>query len=117
MSLRPLHRHHRQRCTQVRFISKEGYFSENNVRDVESRLASLPPEIWAGGENHLIFVHYHGTFPDYADHKLGFDTGKAMVARASASVQNFRQGFDLAFPLFHAGLPLRSRIEVLHYQE
>ena len=39
------------------------------------------------GINHVIFTLYHGTFPDYADHNLGFETGKAIIARASPSVQ------------------------------
>ncbi|GMT04318.1 hypothetical protein PENTCL1PPCAC_26492 [Pristionchus entomophagus] len=86
-------------------------FSENFVRDVPSMIARLHSEVWNGGTNHLIFNLYHGTYPDYAAEHLGFDTGKAIVARASASAQNFRHGFDVSFPLFHKEHPIRNSIE------
>ncbi|GMR32465.1 hypothetical protein PMAYCL1PPCAC_02660 [Pristionchus mayeri] len=85
--------------------------SENFVRDVSSLIGNLPPQIWNGGTNHLIFNLYHGTYPDYAAEHLGFDTGNAIVARASSSAQNFRHGFDVSFPLFHKEHPIRNSIE------
>ncbi|WKX93899.1 hypothetical protein Q1695_011286 [Nippostrongylus brasiliensis] len=84
--------------------------SENFVRDVDRYLSGLPSDIWNNGMNHIIFNLYHGTYPDYSDHNLGFSTAKAMIARASPSLQNFRFGFDLSFPLFHKEHPLRSSL-------
>ncbi|PIO62735.1 exostosin family protein, partial [Teladorsagia circumcincta] len=61
--------------------------SENYVRDVDRYISNLPSEVWNNGINHIIFNLYHGTFPDYSDHNLGFATKKAMIARASPSLQ------------------------------
>ncbi|XGW10081.1 hypothetical protein V3C99_011950 [Haemonchus contortus] len=85
--------------------------SENYVQDVDRYISNLPAEVWNDGLNHIIFNLYHGTFPDYSDHNLGFATRKAMIARASPSLQNYRFDFDISFPLFHKEHPLRSAIE------
>ncbi|KAK6029777.1 exostosin family protein, partial [Ostertagia ostertagi] len=85
--------------------------SENYVRDVDRYISNLPNEVWNDGVNHIIFNLYHGTFPDYSDHNLGFATKKAMIARASPSLQNYRFDFDVSFPLFHKEHPLRSAFE------
>ncbi|EYB98186.1 hypothetical protein Y032_0133g1754 [Ancylostoma ceylanicum] len=85
--------------------------SENYVRDVDRYISNLPVDVWNNGVNHIIFNLYHGTYPDYSDHNLGFATKKAMIARASPSSQNYRFDFDISFPLFHKEHPLRSSLE------
>uniref|UniRef100_A0A1A9WHY3 Exostosin GT47 domain-containing protein n=1 Tax=Glossina brevipalpis TaxID=37001 RepID=A0A1A9WHY3_9MUSC len=80
--------------------------SEDYVRNVPSRLGRLP--YWNNGRNHVIFNLYSGTWPDYAEHSLGFDTGEAILAKASMSVQQLRPGFDISIPLFHKQFPLRA---------
>ncbi|XP_046809443.1 exostosin-1 [Lucilia cuprina] len=80
--------------------------SEDYVRNVPSRLARLPH--WNNGRNHVIFNLYSGTWPDYVEHSLGFDTGDAILAKASMSVQQMRPGFDISIPLFHKQFPLRA---------
>ncbi|KAJ1349410.1 hypothetical protein KIN20_004972 [Parelaphostrongylus tenuis] len=85
--------------------------SENYVRNVDWYISNLPADVWNDGMNHIIFNLYHGTFPDYSDHNLGFKTKKAMIARASPNIQNYRFDFDISFPLFHKEHPLRNSFE------
>ncbi len=66
--------------------------------DTLPSLASL--EHWNGGRNHLIFNQYAGTWPDYND-QVDFDTGQAIVAKASFNMSYFRRGFDVSLPLLH----------------
>lgn len=73
--------------------------SVDYVRNVPSRLQRL--KVWNGGKNHVVFNLYSGTWPDYAEDDLGFDTGEAILAKASMSVSTFRPGFDISIPLFH----------------
>ncbi|XP_055855972.1 exostosin-1 [Episyrphus balteatus] len=80
--------------------------SEDYVRNVPSRLARLPH--WNNGRNHLIFNLYSGTWPDYVENSLGFDPGEAILAKASMSVQQMRDNFDVSIPLFHKQFPLRK---------
>uniref|UniRef100_A0A1I7T527 Exostosin domain-containing protein n=2 Tax=Caenorhabditis tropicalis TaxID=1561998 RepID=A0A1I7T527_9PELO len=79
--------------------------SQNYVKNVNEYIESLDPAYWNNGRNHLIFNFYHGTFPDYDDHNLNFDSGEAMIARASSSENNFFKGFDVSLPLFHENHP------------
>uniref|UniRef100_A0A0N5C8L3 Exostosin domain-containing protein n=1 Tax=Strongyloides papillosus TaxID=174720 RepID=A0A0N5C8L3_STREA len=75
--------------------------SENYVKDIDAQILNLPKDIWNDGRNHLIFNFYHGTYPDYSDHNLGFNYSKAMIARSSFSASKLRYNFDMSFPLFH----------------
>lgn len=77
--------------------------SADYVRNVPSRLQRL--KLWNGGRNHVIFNLYSGTWPDYSEDDLGFDTGEAILAKASMSVTSFRPGFDISIPLFHKNHP------------
>ena len=72
--------------------------SPDYVRNVAMKLRSL--KYWNKGRNHLIFNLYSGSWPDYAEDDLGFDSGEAILARASAAVQVLRPGFDVSIPLF-----------------
>ncbi|KAI3413759.1 hypothetical protein GPALN_011240 [Globodera pallida] len=72
--------------------------SENYQNIQESHIKT---DLWNDGRNHLVFNLYFGTYPDYANTDLGFGLGKAMVAWASSSLQNFRPNFDISFPLFN----------------
>ena len=65
-------------------------------------LKSLP--YWNGGRNHLIFVQYSGTWPDYSE-ILDFPTGQAIMARASMNIRVYRSGFDVSLPLLHKEHP------------
>ena len=62
-----------------------------------SRLERLAT--WRGGQNHLVFNLYSGTWPDYAE-DLSFDIGKAILAKV---------GFDmmLTFTFSHCWLCFR----------
>ena len=63
--------------------------------------------LWNNGQNHVIFNLYSGTYPDYTE-DLGFDIGKAILAKASISRENYRPGFDVSLPLFHNTHPERG---------
>ncbi|XP_023327581.1 exostosin-1b [Eurytemora carolleeae] len=116
------------RCSQsfkVRFIFKESSFytaeadeaclfvlsldtldrdplSQDFIRNMQFRVEALP--YWNGGENHLIFNLYSGTWPHYTE-DLGFNIGKAILAKASIAVENYRPRFDISLPLFHRTHP------------
>jgi len=79
--------------------------SQDFVRNMPARLERLPT--WRQGQNHLVFNLYSGTWPDYAE-DLSFDIGKAILAKASMSVENYRPGFDISLPLFHRHHPGRG---------
>ncbi|XP_076865191.1 exostosin-1b [Brachyhypopomus gauderio] len=71
--------------------------SPQYVHNLKTKVQNLP--LWSNGRNHLIFNLYSGTWPDYTE-DLGFDIGRAMLAKASISTENFRPNFDVSIPLF-----------------
>ncbi|XP_049858631.1 exostosin-1 isoform X1 [Schistocerca gregaria] len=80
--------------------------STDYVRNVPARLQKL--RLWNDGLNHVIFNLYSGTWPDYLEDNLGFDPGKAILAKASVSLTHLRPGFDVSIPLFHKNHPERG---------
>lgn len=62
---------------------------------------------WSGGKNHLFFNLYSGSWPLYEE-SLDFDTGQAIVAKASFDLESFRPGFDISLPLIHNSHPERG---------
>ena len=76
--------------------------SQDFVRNMQSRLERL--DYWRNGLNHIVFNLYSGTWPNYTE-DLGFNTGKAILAKASISTENYRAGFDISLPLFHKHHP------------
>ena len=79
--------------------------SNDYIRNMPLRLQRLP--LWNGGQNHIIFNLYSGTWPKYNE-DLGFDVGKAILAKASIATENFRPNFDVSLPLFHKTHPLKN---------
>ncbi len=72
--------------------------SADFVRGMQSKLSNLP--YWKNGQNHIIFNFYSGTWPDYTE-DLGIDIGRAILAKASMSILNYRPSFDISLPLVH----------------
>ena len=79
--------------------------SKDYVRNMLPRIQRL--SLWNGGQNHIVFNLYSGTWPDYTE-DLGFDVGKAILAKASIFTENFRPNFDISLPLFHKTHPERG---------
>jgi len=79
--------------------------SQDYVRNMQSRLDQL--HHWNNGLNHIVFNLYSGTWPSYTE-DLGFNIGRAMLAKASISTENYRPGFDISLPLFHKHHPERG---------
>lgn len=71
--------------------------SKDYVRNMPPRVQRLT--LWNSGQNHIIFNLFAGTWPDYSE-DLGFDVGKAILAKGSISTEKFRPGFDISLPLF-----------------
>lgn len=80
--------------------------SAEYVSNIQAQIDSL--EWWRGGVNHVVFNLYSGTWPDYNENGLGFNFGRAMLAKASTSRLHYRPGFDISFPLFHKELSFRG---------
>lgn len=76
--------------------------SNDYVKHVGDKISGLP--YWNDGRNHVLFNLYSGTWPNYVE-RLDFDTGHAILAKASFSQNYFRPGFDISLPLFDKELP------------
>ena len=70
--------------------------SKDFVKKMKNKIEHL--NMWNNGENHLIINLFSGTFPNY-DQNLLFNVGKAIVAKASSSLEVFRKGYDISLPL------------------
>ncbi len=68
-------------------------------------LSSLPH--WNEGQNHIIFNQYSGSWPDY-HRRLDFKFGKAILAKASFGVEEYRLGYDISLPLMHKDHPTQG---------
>ena len=79
--------------------------SANYIKNMNSKLKKLPN--WNNGQNHLVIVFFSGTWPDYLD-TVSFHLGKAMIARASTSLQGIRKGYDISIPLIPKDYPIKS---------
>lgn len=88
-------------------LDRDPLSEERYLRNVKARLEQLGPK-WNGGQNHVVFNLYSGTHPDYDERDIGFDIGKAILAKASISVDAYRAGFDVSLPLFHPSHPMRD---------
>ena len=79
--------------------------SSDFVHQLDQKVRSLP--LWNNGRNHVVFNLFSGSWPGYSE-DLMFDVGEAILAKASMSEQNFRQGFDVSLPLFPKHHPERG---------
>lgn len=73
---------------------------------------SLPH--WNGGRNHLFFNLYSGSWPSYEE-SLDFETGLAMIAKASFNQESFRPNYDISLPLLHSSHPERGTFPTVLY--
>ena len=78
--------------------------SANFVKNINETIKSNLT-YWNNGRNHVLFNLYSGSWPNYFESNLEMDVGDAILAKASFSLNNYRDGFDVSFPLFHADLP------------
>ena len=76
--------------------------SQDFVRNMQTWVQNL--KYWNNGLNHIVFTLYSGTWPKYTE-TLGFDTGQALLAKASISYKNYRPGFDNSLPWYHKHHP------------
>ena len=64
-------------------INRDRNSVQHFVRNLHGKVQQLSS--WNGGSNHVVFNLFSGTFPDYSETDLGFDYGKAILAKASMS--------------------------------
>lgn len=79
--------------------------SSNFIKHMNTKLKKL--KYWNNGQNHLIIVFFSGTWPSYLE-SVSFRVGKAMIARASSSLEGIRKGFDVSIPLVPKDFPIVS---------
>jgi glucuronyl/N-acetylglucosaminyl transferase EXT1 len=72
------------------------------AKDVEDALRSTP--YWNSGENNIIFNLFSGTFPAYSEF-MDIDTGRAILAKTSFSLDSYRHRFDVSLPLIKRDHP------------
>ena len=82
-----------------RDVLSAGYVPTN---EVESALRTNP--YWNRGENNLLFNFFSGTYPHYSEY-VDFDTGKAILAKTSLSIDSYRPHFDVSLPLIKLDHP------------
>ena len=75
------------------------------VHQLDQKVRALP--LRNNGRNHVVFNLFSGSWPGYSE-DLMFDVGEAILAKASMSEENFRQGFDVSLPLFPKQHPERG---------
>ena len=89
----------------LRFVQDVFLFSDY-VPNLEFKISQL--DTWNGGENHVIFNLYAGTYKYYNETDLGFNPGKAILAKASMSDGIYRPHFDVSIPLYNRSHPERG---------
>ena len=82
-----------------RDVLSAGYVPTN---EIESALRTSP--YWNSGENNLLFNFFSGTYPHYSEY-VDFDTGKAILAKTSLSIDSYRPHFDVSLPLIKLDHP------------
>ena len=89
----------------LQFVKRVFLFSDY-VPNLEFKISQL--DTWNGGENHVIFNLYAGTYKYYNETDLGFNPGKAILAKASMSDGIYRPHFDVSIPLYNRSHPERG---------
>lgn len=84
-------------------LDRDARSTADFVRNLDRLVVGLPS--WNGGQNHVVFNLYAGTYPDYREGDLAWDFGQAILAKASMSDGIYRPHFDVSLPLFHKTHP------------
>jgi len=71
--------------------------SDMFIREMDNKLSTLSS--WNNGANHLIFTFFTGIWPNYFEHQLFFNYGKAILVKASSSLEISRPYYDISIPL------------------
>ena len=87
-------------------LDRDKLSTDDYVYMLSKKISSL--SLWNNGQNHLVFNLYSGTWEHYYEDDLGFDIGKAMLAKASVSQSFYRSHFDISYPLINRDHPLKG---------